>query len=201
MKLFPAIDLKNGQVVRLVKGEFSTAHPVAGDAVETARAFKAAGAQWVHMVDLDGARSGTRQNGAIVAAVAATGLVQEAVKRFGPERIAVGLDVKGQSVRTAGWQADSGLDWLDFARRMESLGAATLIFTDIDTDGTLSGPPFERLAALQQAVGCDIIASGGVSSNEDLNKLAGMGLYGAIVGKAYYAGKVDLARAVREVQP
>ena len=76
-----------------------------------------------------------------------------------------------------------------------------LTFTDIDTDGTLSGPPFQRLAALQQAVGCDIIASGGVSSNEDLNKLAGMGLYGAIVGKAYYAGKVDLARAVREVQP
>lgn len=76
-----------------------------------------------------------------------------------------------------------------------------LTFTDIDTDGTLSGPPFERLAALQQAVGCGIIASGGVSSNEDLNKLAGMGLYGAIVGKAYYAGKVDLARAVREVQP
>ncbi len=123
------------------------------------------------------------------------------MKRFGPGRIAVGLDVKGNSVRTAGWQADSGLDWLDFARRMESLGAATLIFTDIDTDGTLSGPPFERLAALQQAVGCDIIASGGVSSNEDLNKLAGMGLYGAIVGKVYYAGKVDLARAVREVQP
>ena len=135
------------------------------------------------------------------AAVADPGLVKEAVERFGPERIAVGLDVKGNSVRTAGWQADSGLDWLDFARRMESLGAATLIFTDIDTDGTLSGPPFERLAALQQAVGCDIIASGGVSSNEDLNKLAGMGLYGAIVGKAYYAGKVDLARAVREVQP
>lgn len=238
MKLFPAIDLKNGRVVRLVKGEFSTARQVAGDAVETARTFQAAGARWVHMVDLDGARSGTRQNGAIVAAVAATGLsvqlgggirtladleevfslgvrravigsaavadpglVQEAVKRFGPGHIAVGLDVKGQSVRTAGWQADSGLDWLEFACRMESLGAATLIFTDIDTDGTLSGPPFERLAALQQAVGCDIIASGGVSSNEDLNKLAGMGLYGAIVGKAYYAGKVDLARAVREVQP
>ena len=80
MKLFPAIDLKDGQVVRLVKGEFSTAHPVAGDAVETARAFKAAGAQWVHMVDLDGARSGPRQNGAIVAAVAAAGEAGELTK-------------------------------------------------------------------------------------------------------------------------
>ena len=237
MNLFPAIDLKDGRVVRLVKGEFSTAHQVAGDAVETARAFRAAGAGWVHMVDLDGARSGKRQNGAIVAAVAASGLsmqlgggirsmagleaafslgvrravigsaavadpglVKQAVERFGPERIAVGLDVRGRSVRTAGWEADSGLDWLDFARKMESLGAATLIFTDIDTDGTLSGPPFEKLALLQKTVKCDIIASGGVSSNEDLANLAKMGLYGAIVGKAYYAGRVDLARAVREVQ-
>lgn len=238
MILFPAIDLKDGRVVRLVKGEFDTARQVAGDAVATARAFQSAGARWAHMVDLDGARSGVRQNGAIVAAVAATGLsvqlgggirtmddleqvfalgaqravigsaavacpglVKQAVERFGPRRIAVGLDVRGQSVRTAGWEADSGLDWLDFARRMESLGAATLIFTDIDTDGTLSGPPFQKLAALQKAVGCSIIASGGVSSNGDLKKLAEMGLYGAIVGKAYYAGRVDLARAVREVQP
>ena len=235
MKLFPAIDLKDGRVVRLVKGEFSTARQVAGDAVETARTFQAAGARWVHMVDLDGARSGTRQNGAIVAAVAATGLsvqlgggirtladleavfelgvrravigsaavadpglVQEAVKRFGQERIAVGLDVKGQSVRTAGWQADSGLDWMDFARRMESLGAATLIFTDIDTDGTLSGPSYDRLAALQEEVGCDIIASGGISCNRDIARLSGMGLYGAIVGKAWYTGAVDLEDAILE---
>lgn len=238
MILFPAIDLKDGRVVRLVKGEFATAHQVADDPVATARAFQAAGARWVHVVDLDGARSGARRNGGLVAAVAATGLsvelgggirtladleevfslgvrravigsaavadpglVQEAVRRFGPERIAVGLDVKGQSVRTAGWEADSGLHWLDFARKMESLGAAHLIFTDIDTDGALCGPPFRKLAALQQAVGCRITASGGVSSNEDLAALAKMGLYGAIVGKAYYAGRVDLARVIREVQP
>ncbi len=236
MIVFPAIDLKDGRVVRLVKGAFDTASQVADDAVATARAFAAAGAEWVHMVDLDGARSGARQNGGIVAAVAATGLsvqlgggirsledleavfalgvrravigsaavadpelVRRAVERFGPERIAVGLDVRDGSVRTAGWEADSGRDWLDFARQMEAMGAATLIFTDIDTDGTLSGPPFPKLATLQNAVGCRLIASGGVASNADLKKLAETGLYGAIVGKAWYAGKVDLAAAIREV--
>ncbi len=238
MIVFPAMDLKDGQVVRLVKGAFDTVHPVASDPLATARAFLEAGARWAHMVDLDGAKDGARRNGDIVAAVAATGLsvqlgggirsmadleavfalgvrravigsaavsdpglVKAAVERFGPDRVAVGLDVRGGSVRTAGWTADSGLFWLDFARRMEALGAATLIFTDIDTDGTLAGPSFDKLAQLRRAVKCDIIASGGVSSDEDLAALAKMGLYGAIVGKAYYAGRVDLARVIREVQP
>ncbi|HJA26163.1 MAG TPA: 1-(5-phosphoribosyl)-5-[(5-phosphoribosylamino)methylideneamino]imidazole-4-carboxamide isomerase [Candidatus Fournierella merdigallinarum] len=238
MIVFPAMDLKDGQVVRLVKGAFDTVHPVASDPLATARAFLEAGARWAHMVDLDGAKDGARRNGDIVAAVAATGLsvqlgggirsmadleavfalgvrravigsaavsdpglVKAAVERFGPDRVAVGLDVRGDSVRTAGWTADSGLFWLDFARRMEALGAATLIFTDIDTDGTLAGPSFDKLAQLRRAVKCDIIASGGVSSDEDLAALAKMGLYGAIVGKAYYAGRVDLARVIREVQP
>lgn len=238
MIVFPAMDLKDGQVVRLVKGAFDTVHPVASDPLATARAFLEAGARWAHMVDLDGAKDGARRNGDIVAAVAATGLsvqlgggirsmadleavfalgvrravigsaavsdpglVKAAVERFGPDRVAVGLDVRGDSVRTAGWTADSGLFWLDFARRMEALGAATLIFTDIDTDGTLAGPSFDKLAQLRRAVKCDIIASGGVSSDEDLAALAKMGLYGAIVGKAYYAGRVDLARVIREVRP
>lgn len=238
MIVFPAMDLKDGQVVRLVKGAFDTVHPVASDPLATARAFLEAGARWAHMVDLDGAKDGARRNGDIVAAVAATGLsvqlgggirsmadleavfalgvrravigsaavsdpglVKAAVERFGPDRVAVGLDVRGDSVRTAGWTADSGLFWLDFARRMEALGAATLIFTDIDTDGTLAGPSFDKLVQLRRAVKCDIIASGGVSSDEDLAALAKMGLYGAIVGKAYYAGRVDLARVIREVQP
>ncbi len=238
MIVFPAMDLKDGQVVRLVKGAFDTVHPVASDPLATARAFLEAGARWAHMVDLDGAKDGARRNGDIVAAVAATGLsvqlgggirsmadleavfalgvrravigsaavsdpglVKAAVERFGPDRVAVGLDVRGDSVRTAGWTADSGLFWLDFARRMEALGAAALIFTDIDTDGTLAGPSFDKLAQLRRAVKCDIIASGGVSSDEDLAALAKMGLYGAIVGKAYYAGRVDLARVIREVQP
>ena len=235
MILFPAIDLKDGKAVRLYKGDFATAHQVADDPLATARAFHEAGARYIHMVDLDGARSGARRNGAIVKAVAqSSGLkvelgggirdladleavfalgvwrcvigsaavshpefVKEAAARYG-ERIAVGIDAMDGIVKTSGWERSSGLNYLDFARSMEELGVKTIIFTDIATDGMLSGPSFERLTALQEAVGCHITASGGVSSNEDLSRLNAMGLYGAIIGKAYYAGTVDLARAVKE---
>ena len=235
MILFPAIDLKNGQAVRLYKGDFATAHQVAADSLAVAKDFYDAGARYIHMVDLDGARSGARQNGAIVQAVAQqSGLkvelgggirsmadleevfslgvwrcvigsaavshpefVKEAAAKYG-ERIAVGIDAMDGIVKTAGWEQSSGLNYLDFAKSMEQLGVQTIIFTDIATDGMLSGPSFNRLAALQQAVGCNITASGGVSSNKDLSDLNQMGLYGAIIGKAYYAGTVDLPQAVKE---
>lgn len=238
MILLPAIDLKDGKVVRLYKGDFGTVEQVAEDPVETALAFAAAGAKYIHMVDLDGAKSGQRVNSAIVRAVAeksglrvelgggirtmadleavdAMGVtrmvigsaavshpefVRQAAERYG-SRIAVGVDAKNGKVCTAGWEENSGVDYLEFARQMEAIGVKTLIFTDIDTDGTLEGPSFDRLAALQEAVGCNIIASGGVSSNGDLQRLCGMGLYGAIIGKAYYTGRVDLAAAVAESGP
>ena len=235
MLIFPAIDLKDGQVVRLYRGDFDTVHQVAEDPVSTARTFFEAGARYLHMVDLDGARDGVRKNSAIVRAAAGVGLkielgggirsmadleevfrlgvwravigsaavsnpdlVRTAVETFGPEKIAVGIDARDGLVRTAGWVENAGLDCLAFARRMEGLGVKYIIFTDIDTDGTLSGPAFGRLAELREAVDCSITASGGVSSNEDLRKLGHMGLYAAIVGKAWYAGQVDLAQAVRE---
>ena len=238
MLIFPAIDLKDGKVVRLFKGDFATVHQVADDPVTVARAFYDAGARHLHMVDLDGARDGRRKNGALVRAVADSGLqielgggirsmadleaafdlgvwrgvigsaavsdpdfVRAAVTRFGPDRVAVGVDTQNGRVKTAGWVEDSGLDYLDFARSMEALGVGHLIFTDIDTDGALCGPPLERLAALQDAVGCRITASGGVSCNEDIVALARMGLYGAIIGKAWYAGAIDLARAVEDGGP
>ena len=125
------------------------------------------------------------------------GFVRAAVERYGP-RVAVGIDTMDGIVKTAGWERSSGLDYLDFARSMERLGVETLIFTDIATDGMLSGPSFARLEALREAVSCRIVASGGVSCNGDLQKLQAMGLYGAIIGKAYYAGTVDLAAAVKE---
>lgn len=235
MILFPAMDLKDGQVVRLYKGDFATVQQVAQDPAATAAAFRAAGTAYVHMVDLDGAKNGRRQNMNMVRAAVQSGLrvqlgggirtqedlqavfdagvyravlgsaavsdpqlVADAVARWGAEHIAVGVDARGGKVRTAGWVEDSGLDYCEFARSMEALGVSTLIFTDIDTDGTLQGPAFESLSRLQQAVKCRIIASGGVSSNEDLRRLSGMGLYGAIIGKAWYTGAVDLARAVKE---
>ena len=235
MIILPAIDLKDGKVVRLHKGDFATVHQVAEDPVETAKAFYDAGARYIHMVDLDGAKDGTRKNSGIVravsqvglrielgggirtmadveavfhmgvyravigsAAVSDPGLVQRAVEQFGRDRIAVGIDTQKGLVKTAGWVENSGLDYLEFARNMCALGVKKIIFTDIDTDGTLQGPSYERLEALQQAVDCDVIASGGVANNQDIRQLSAMGLYGAIVGKAYYAGTIDLAQAVRE---
>lgn len=235
MILEPAIDLKDGKVVRLRKGDFDTVHQVAEDPVTVAQAFAAAGARVIHMVDLDGAKSGTRVNGPIVrkvaersgmqiemgggirtmadleavdamgvwrmvigsAAVSDPDFVQAAVERYG-DRIAVGCDALNGEVKTAGWVEGSGLHYLDFARDMERRGVKTLIFTDIATDGMLSGPSFDSLERLQQAVSCQIVASGGVSNNEDIRRLNAMGLYGAIIGKAYYAGTIDLAQAVAD---
>lgn len=238
MLIFPAIDLKDGKVVRLHKGRFDTVHQVADDPVETAKTFYAAGARYLHMVDLDGARDGKRKNSAIVQAVAEVGLrielgggirsmadleavfglgvwravigsaavsdpefVREAMAKYGPERVAVGIDAKDGLVRTSGWEENAGLDYISFAEQMGSIGVKYIIFTDIETDGTLSGPSYDRLEALQKAVSCSITASGGVSSNEDLRQLRDRGLYAAIVGKAWYAGAVDLAQAVREGGP
>ena len=235
MIIEPAIDLKNQQCVRLKKGNFDTVHQVAEDPIATARTFQAAGARWIHMVDLDGARSGERINAPIVAAVAQLpgirvelggGLrtmedlraadrsgvyrlcigsaavsdpdfVRSAVRQYG-ERIAVGIDALEGTVRVSGWEQDSGLDCLSFAKEMESIGVRTIIFTDISTDGMLSGPSFAWLERLQQSVSCRIIASGGVAQLNDILALRDMGLYGAIIGKAYYAGIIDLVQAIRE---
>ena len=238
MIILPAIDLKDGRCVRLKKGEFSTASQVADSALRTAQAFADAGAKWVHMVDLDGARDGVRQNFPIIyeviqqsglsvelgggikseldvitigeagagrivigsAAVTNPQVVEYAVKQYG-ERTAVGIDCLDGRVRTAGWEQDSGVNYLDLARQMEEKGVKTLIFTDIATDGMLSGPSFDQLAALQKAVKCNIVASGGVTTLDDVKRLRDMGLYGAIIGKAYYAGTLDLTEAVREAGP
>jgi len=235
MIILPAIDLKDGKVVRLYKGDFDTVHQVADDPVATAQAFYDAGARYIHMVDLDGAKDGKRRNSMIVQAVTQVGLrvelggglrtmadieavfesgvyravigsaavtdrqlVSDAVARFGAERIAVGIDTQDGKVKTSGWLEDTGLDYLRFAREMERIGVKNIIFTDIDTDGTLGGPALERLAELKKTVSCRITASGGVASNEDIRSLKALDMYGAIIGKAYYAGTIDLAQAVKD---
>lgn len=237
MILLPAIDLKDGTCVRLLKGDFATVHQVAEDPMATALAFRQAGAQWIHMVDLDGAKDGVRKNSAIVekvcrnsglqvelgggirsmedlegvfalgvsravigsAAVSNPEFVAEAVKRYG-QRIAVGIDALDGEVKTAGWIDGSGLDYLAFAKKMEALGVSWIIFTDIATDGALSGPNLDRLGALRAAVSCHVTASGGVACNGDIRALKAAGMDGAIIGKAYYAGTIDLALAVKEAQ-
>lgn len=235
MILLPAIDLKDGRCVRLKKGEFSTASQVADSALRTAQVFADAGAKWVHMVDLNGARDGVRQNYPIIyevlqqsglsvelgggiklqedvdtvagsgvarlvigsAAVTNPAMVDYAVEKYG-DRVAVGIDCLNERVCTSGWEQDSGVHYLDLALQVEGKGVKTIIFTDIETDGMLSGPSFEQLAALLRTVKCRVIASGGVSCLDDVKRLRDMGLYGAIIGKAYYAGTLSLEEAVRE---
>ncbi len=235
MIIEPAIDLKDGRVVRLVKGDFRTVHQVAEDPILTAREFVAAGARYVHMVDLDGANSGQRlrvnvdivrrvadETGLLIelgggircmddlkavfdmgvyravigsAAVTDPAFVSQAVGMYG-DRIAVGIDARFGYVRTDGWMKDSRLHYLDLAQSMEEIGVQTLIYTDIETDGTLSGPPFENLRALSDRVSCNVIASGGITGMNEVKKLASMNLYGCIIGMGYYAGTIDLAEAV-----
>ena len=235
MLIFPAIDIQEGRCVRLVKGDFATAHQVADDPLETARSFRAAGAEWIHMVDLDGAREGRRVNTAVFETVAASSglkvevgggirnmetleayfahgvsrcilgsaalkdpaLVREAVAAYGA-RIAVGIDARDGMVATEGWLDVSNVSYLELARRMEQMGVRTLIFTDIARDGTLSGPNLEQLTALSEAVSCDVVASGGIKSMDDIRALRERRLYGAICGKSLYSGTLPLDRAVRE---
>ncbi|MDR3206994.1 MAG: 1-(5-phosphoribosyl)-5-[(5-phosphoribosylamino)methylideneamino]imidazole-4-carboxamide isomerase [Oscillospiraceae bacterium] len=235
MQVLPAIDLKEGRCVRLYKGDFDTAHQVADDPLAVARSYRAAGAELIHVVDLDGAREGRRRNADLVAALvraAAPALVElggglrdmdalaeadalgvarfvvgsaaaedpdfvrQAVARYGA-RLAVGLDAKDGVVQARGWLADTRLDYLDLARRMAALGVQTLIFTDIDTDGMLSGPNWARLEALRGAVSCDVVASGGVRSLEDVVALKRVGMAGVIIGKALYEGRIDLAACLK----
>lgn len=233
MQIFPAIDVKDGKCVRLYKGDMATAEQVADSYMDAAAAFRAAGASWVHMVDLDGACAGERRNAEIFTAVAAeSGLrvevgggirsltdaayyiergisrvvlgsaavkdpafVAAAVQRY-DDKIAVGIDARNGFVATEGWVETGTLSYLELAKRMEQIGVRTLIFTDISRDGMLSGPNLEQLAALNQAVSCDIVASGGIKDIADIRALCDLKLYGAICGRSIYKGTLDLQAAI-----
>lgn len=235
MIVLPAIDLKDGKCVRLQKGDFETTHEVSGDVIETAMNFKKAGAEIIHMVDLDGALNGQGKNAEVVRKVIeATGLkvelgggmrsmeslynadrmgvyrmiigsaavsnpdfVRQAVARYG-DRIAVGIDARDGEVRTHGWTEGSGINAIQFAKQMQDIGVQYIIYTDIDTDGMLQGPSTEQLEDLHEVLNCRIIASGGVSNLEDIQQLRDIGMYGVIVGKAYYAGTINLCEAIKE---
>lgn len=236
MVILPAIDIINGQCVRLNKGDYSTAEKVADDFLDTAKSFEAAGAEWIHMVDLDGAKAGRPVNTKIYTTVAEkTGLkvelgggirnietideylqmgisrvilgsaalknpqlVKDAAERFGSEKIVVGIDAKDGLVATEGWLETSDVNYIDLANKMISYGVKYFIFTDISKDGTLSGVNAEQLKALYDGTRgeCNIIASGGVRTIEDIRICKEMGLYGTICGKSIYAGSLDLKAAV-----
>ena len=233
MIILPAIDIKDGKCVRLRKGEFDTAEQVAACPDDSAASFKQAGAAWIHMVDLDGAKDARPVNADIFCKVAAESglkvelgggirnmetieyylnkgiervilgsvavknpaLVKDAVNHFGG-RIAVGIDAKNEMVATEGWLDTSNVHYIEMAKMMEAVGVQTIIYTDISKDGMLSGVNGEQLAAINRAVSCGIIASGGVISIADIELCRQLNLYGVICGKSIYSGSLNLAEAV-----
>jgi phosphoribosylformimino-5-aminoimidazole carboxamide ribotide isomerase len=233
MVILPAIDIKDGECVRLYQGEMSSAEKVAGDPLETAKIFKAAGAEWIHMVDLNGAVRGSRVNSKIFiniaqnsglrvelgggirqmedidfylqngisrvvlgsAAISNPAIVELAVKKYG-EKIAVGIDAKNGRAAAEGWTEISGMDYIELAQKMEKLGVEYIIYTDISRDGMLSGPNMEQLKAIDSAVKCNIIASGGITNLDDIRLLKSTGLYGAICGRSIYKGTLSLSEAI-----
>jgi phosphoribosylformimino-5-aminoimidazole carboxamide ribotide isomerase len=233
MLIYPAIDLFDGKAVRLYKGDYAQMTVYSDDPVSVALDFQNSGAQWIHLVDLQGAKSGNTDNLSTIRAIQkATNLrcevgggirsmetvetylnagidrvilgtaavtddtfLQEAVQRWG-EKIAVGIDIKDGFVAIKGWTEKSLLTAEEFFRHVQSVGVRTCICTDISRDGAMQGANHALYRSLSQAYDMDIIASGGVSTLEDVKILARLGLHGAIIGKAYYTGAIDLKTAI-----
>ena len=237
MELFPAIDLRGGAAVRLLRGDYKQMTVYSTSPVEVAKSFAAAGARYLHLVDLDGACAGERKNTHIFtevaeqsglqvevgggirtlqdieyylsrglsrvvigsAAVKNPKLVREACKLYG-DKIAVGIDARGGFVATEGWVETGTVDYITLAKEMEQAGVRTVIFTDIDRDGMLSGPNLTQLQALNEAVSCNVVASGGIKDIDDIKALCDLHLYGAICGRSIYKGTLDLQEAIALAQ-
>ena len=240
MILFPAIDLKDGECVRLVKGDMAHATVFSHDPAAQARAFAAQGFEWLHVVDLNGAFAGRSENTAAVegilaatelpvqlgggirdmaaieswltrgvtrvilgtAAVNDPGLVRDAARNF-PRQVAVGIDARGGKVAVRGWAEMTEMDATMLARRFEDAGVAAIIYTDIDRDGVLAGLNFPATVALARAVSIPVIASGGLASLADVERLClpeNALLGGAIAGRALYDGRLDAAAALKLVR-
>ncbi len=235
MILYPAIDLKDGQAVRLFKGEMDKATVFNDDPAAQAEEFVRAGCEWLHLVDLNGAFAGEPVNAAPVeaildrckvpaqlgggirdmatierwldkglarvilgtVAVESPALVREAARAF-PGQVAVGIDARQGRVATKGWAEETDVLATDLAKSFEDAGVAAIIYTDINRDGAMQGPNIEETAALANAVSIPVIASGGVSSIDDLRALKSCGapLNGAISGRALYDGALDLREAL-----
>ncbi|MCA1065133.1 1-(5-phosphoribosyl)-5-[(5-phosphoribosylamino)methylideneamino]imidazole-4-carboxamide isomerase [Rossellomorea sp. AcN35-11] len=238
--IYPAIDMRGGKCVRLVQGDYNQETIYGDSPFEMAKKFAEEGAEWIHMVDLDGAKEGSRINDEFVIAVAEkldakvqigggirsrediehylnrgvdrviigsiavsnTALVKEWLAEYG-EKIAIGLDAKDGYVATHGWLETSSRKAVDLGKELADAGAETFIFTDIATDGMLTGPNVEAVVEMAEQTGKSVIASGGISSLEDLEtlkKYENRGVSGAICGKALYTGKFTVREAVNEVK-
>ncbi len=233
MLIFPAIDLFDKKAVRLYKGDYKEMTVYSEDPLSVAKDFEAAGAKYIHMVDLEGAKDGTTPNLSVVekiakntslrveigggirsmetvdkyisagvyrvilgtSAVTDEAFLKEALAKYG-EKIAVGADIKDGFVAIKGWLESSGILCDDFFAKMQALGVKTVICTDISKDGAMKGTNLALYKALSEKFSIDIVASGGVSSMEDVRALRKMDMYGAIIGKAYYVGAIDLKEAI-----
>ena len=240
MILYPAIDLKDGQAVRLLRGDMEKSTVFNDDPASQAMEFVDAGCAWLHLVDLNGAFAGEPVNDAAVEAILSRtqvpaqlgggirdmatierwldkglqrailgtvavenpDLVREAAKAF-PGHVAVGIDARDGRVATKGWAEETDVMVTDLAKSFEDAGVAAIIYTDINRDGAMQGPNIEATADLARAVSIPVIASGGVSSLDDLIALrdCGAGLNGAISGRALYDGAIDLKAALAALNP
>lgn len=237
MRIYPAIDIKDGKCVRLYKGRFDDVTVYGDSPAEMAKKWEAQGGEYIHVVDLDGALKGHGVNadkireicesvsvpvqtgGGIrtmedieaklacgisrviigTKAVSDSEFVKRAADKYG-DKIVIGIDAKDGMVAVEGWEKTSDFTAVEFAKKMVSLGIKTIVYTDIATDGTLSGPNAAAMREMAAAVNADIIASGGVGSLDDILSLKDTGVEGVIVGKALYTGRVDLAEAVRTLK-
>lgn len=234
MKLFPAIDIFDGKAVRLYKGEYQNMTVYSENPVEIALDFYLKGARCMHLVDLEGAKTGQTPNietikklvcatdaftevgGGIrsekvietyvnagvdrvilgTIAVENEQFVRSAVKEFG-NKIAVGVDIKDGFVAIKGWTEKSKFLGTEFCKKMQDIGVETIICTDISKDGAMQGTNYALYQQLQKELCIQVVASGGVSSIDDVKRLKEIGTYGAIIGKAYYTGAIDLEQAIK----
>ncbi|MDP4092989.1 MAG: 1-(5-phosphoribosyl)-5-[(5-phosphoribosylamino)methylideneamino]imidazole-4-carboxamide isomerase [Bacillota bacterium] len=234
MIIYPAVDVKDGKCVRLVQGKFNDVTVYSDDPVEMAMKWEQKGAQYLHVIDLDGARTGTPNNIATISdmavrlgipvqlgggirsietmeiilckgiqrfilgtsAVKDPNLVKTALKTF-ENNVVIGIDARDGRVAIEGWAKTSEFTAVGFAKKMEDLGAKTLIYTDISKDGMLSGPNLKAMEEMVREVDMEVIASGGVSNIEDIKALKNVGVAGVIVGKALYTGDLDLEEAIK----
>lgn len=233
MLIYPAIDIYEGEAVRLFKGDYAQKTVYSSNPVEIALDFRNSGATHMHIVDLEGAKTGETPNFNLIseikkegnlfcevgggirniqtvekyinsgldrvilgtAAVTDENFLKEAVRNF-KEKIAVGIDIKNENVAIKGWMEDSKVNAFEFCRKIESLGVTTLICTDISKDGAMQGTNRDLYKTLSENYDINIIASGGVSSIDDVKALKKLDIYGAIIGKAYYTKSINLKEAI-----
>lgn len=237
MILFPAIDIKDNKCVRLTQGKFELMNVYSDDPVDMAKKWESLGAEYLHVVDLDGAKDegfnnrksiekiaksikipmqtgGGIRNGeriknlidigverAIVGTMAIENqeLLTELASIY-KEHLAVSIDAFKGKVATRGWQDVGNVDSIEICKFLESIGISTLVYTDISKDGMLSGPNFEIYEELSRKTKLNIIASGGVTSIDDIKRLDSMNMYGAIIGKALYDNKLDFNEALKAIK-